>query len=99
MPMPIDDLKDLVTRLLKEYERTWQENAVLRAIIESVTMPDGTKGIPNYEEKLAKCLEQPEIQKVTRLKFAELYAKIRLVQIDSELLELLRELPPTGSVQ
>ncbi len=97
--MPLDDLKKLADALLGLYERAWEENAALRLIIESVTMPDGTKGIPGYEEKIEEWLANAEVREVTRQKFAPLSARIQLVQKESEVLELLRQLPPTGSVQ
>ena len=95
----LDYLKQLAIALLQKYEQTLMENACLRAIIETESMPDGTKGISDYREKLEKMLAGPELRKIVDDKFAPLYAKIERAQQESEVLELLRQLPTTGKVQ
>jgi len=98
--MPLDEFKSLLSALLKEHERLWGENAILRYVIESVTRLDGTKGIPDLQAKLDELLASPRIQEIVRRKFEPLYLKLQQVQMESELLELLRQLPPTtGKIQ
>jgi hypothetical protein len=96
--MTFDEIKKLATLLLHNYETAWQENSALRAIIKAHTMPDGTKGIPRWEETLAEFLSDPDAKARVHPGFAPLYARIAASQDQSEVLELLRRLPPVGGV-
>jgi hypothetical protein len=96
--MTFDEIKKLAKLLLHNYETAWQESAALRAIIQAHSMPDGTKGIPRWEETLAEFLSDPDAKARTHAVFAPLYARIAASRAQSEVLELLRRFPPVGGV-
>jgi hypothetical protein len=97
--MTFEQVKRLAIGLLKNYETAWKENAALKAMLRSVPMVDGTKGIPEWEQNLERYLANEEANKSVHEKFAPIYDRIERTQQDSDLLELLRKVPPVGGVQ
>lgn len=97
--MPLTELKKLAIFLLRQYQRAWQENAALRSMLACVPMNNGTKGIPGWEEILKRHLADEEANAIAKKRFAPLYERIEQAHLESELLELLQKLPPTGGVQ
>jgi hypothetical protein len=85
--------------LLQNYETAWQENAALHTFLNNYPMPDGSKGITGWQEVVQSWVKDPEGQAVARAKFAALYDQIRSAQQESDLLELLRKVPPAGGIQ
>ena len=97
--MTFDEIKRLAAFLLQNYETAWQENAALRTILETYPMPDGTTGIPEWQETLAGWLSDDEAKSRAHARFAPLFAQIAASLDESEVLELLRRFPPVGGVQ
>lgn len=97
--MQFYEVKKLALALLRTYEKAWQENWALRIFLDNYTMPDGTKGVPGWRDVVSSWTSDPEGQAFVRTKFAALYERVQSAQQDSDLLELLRKVPPTGSVQ
>lgn len=95
--MTFDDLKTIATFFLQNYEAAWAENTALRLLLESYPMPDGKKGIPHWEEIVKDWIEWGRSHAHDR--FAPLYERIQSAQQESDVLELLRKVPPVGSVQ
>jgi|SRR5215475_3472426 len=96
--MTFDEIKKLALSLLQNYENAWSRNAALEAMLDSVPMVDGTKGIPEWRKILEKNVAHPEAVRNIRAKFQPLYDKIQHAQQDSDLLELLKRVPPVGGV-
>lgn len=96
--MTFDEVKSLAIFLLKQYETAWQENEALETILKNYPMPDGTKGIPGWEEVRDFWVKDTEARSVAQKKFAALYDQILSARQESDLLELLRKLPPSGMV-
>jgi hypothetical protein len=97
--MTFDDLKKLTISLLENYETAWQQNAALETILENYPMPDGTKGIPQWQELRDFWMNDPECRSRAHERFAALYDQIRSAPQESDLRELLRKVPPMGGVQ
>lgn len=95
--MTFGEIKQLALSLLQNYEVAWQENAALRLILETYPMPDGSKGIPQWKEIAKDWVEHG--RSVARSRFSPLYERIQNAQQESDLLELLRKVPPVGGVQ
>ena len=62
-------------------------------------MADGTKGIPDFEQMLERFLANEQVNTRVRERFRPIYDQIENAQQDSDLLELLRRVPPVGGVQ
>jgi hypothetical protein len=92
--MNFDDLKRLALWILANYETAWSENAALRVILDTYPMPDGSKGIPRWQEFRDEWLAQGQSQVSSR--FEQLRREIASAQDDSELVALLRKIPATG---
>jgi hypothetical protein len=97
--MTFDDLKKLTISLLENYETAWQQNAALETILETYPMPDGTKGIPDWQKIRDSLLKDPEGRSRAHDRFAPLYERIRSAPQESDLVELLRKVPPMGGIQ
>jgi hypothetical protein len=97
--MHFDEVKKLALLLLKNYETAWQENAALETILKNYPMPDGTKGIPGWQELRDSWVNDPEGRSLAHKRFAALYDQIESARQESDLLELLRKAPPLGGVQ
>jgi hypothetical protein len=97
--MPLDELKKLANFFLKQYQRAWQENAALRSLLACVPMSGGSKGVPGWEQILERHLADEEANAIANKRFAPFYERIEQAHLESDLLELLRKLPPTGGVQ
>jgi hypothetical protein len=97
--MTFDEIKTLAIFLLKQYETAWQENAALHTILTNYPMPDGTRGIPGWQDVLQSWLADAEGQSRAHERFAVLYDQIRSARQESDLLELLRKAPPVGGIQ
>lgn len=95
--MNFDDLKRLAISLLQNYETAWQENAALKTLLQNYPMPDGSKGVPLWQEIFEDWLEQGRSRAHER--FAPLFEQIQSARQESDLLELLRKVPPTGRIQ
>jgi hypothetical protein len=96
--MNFDQLQQVALSLLRQYEHAWQENEALRTILETYRMPDGTRGIPQWREALVEWLSHDEAKARAHEKFAPLFGKITAAQEESEVLDLLRHLPPRGEM-
>ena len=94
--MDFDDLKNLAISLLQNYETAWQQNAALRLLLETYPRPDGSKGIPQWEEITKDWVEQGQSRAHER--FAPLYERIQRAQQESDLQVLLRKVPPVGGI-
>jgi hypothetical protein len=97
--MTFDQVKRLAIGLLKNYEAAWKENSALHSLLRSVPMSDGTKGIPNYEQMLERYLANEQVNTTVHRRFDPMYDQIENAQQDSDLLELLRKVPPVGGIQ
>lgn len=97
--MALNDLKKFAVFILRRYQAAWQENIALRAILKSVPMTDGSVGIPGWELALAMHLSDKEALRAANASFAPLYEKIQLLQRESDLGKLLKEVPPVGGIQ
>lgn len=95
--MEFDEIKRLALLLLNNYETAWQENAALRLILETYPMPDGSKGIPRWEEIVKDWIEHG--RSLAHDRFVPLYERIQSARQESDLLELLRKVPPMGGIQ
>jgi hypothetical protein len=97
--MTFDELKKFTISLLENYEIAWQANTALEVILQTYPMPDGTKGIPDWQELRDSWLNDPECQSRAHDRFAALYERIRSAPQESDLVKLLRTIPPTGGIQ
>jgi len=97
--MTFNDAKRIAIFLLQNYEAAWKENLSLRALLATVPMSDGTKGIPEWEKRAKQLVESAKTQDLAHARFSPLYRLVEKAQQDSDLLELLRKVPPAGGIQ
>jgi hypothetical protein len=94
--MKFDELKAFAVLFLQSYQKLWIENAALRAMISHVQMPDGTKGIPEWESRLARYLSNEDALRIAQERFAPIFSLIESSQNESELLDIWQRFPPSS---
>jgi hypothetical protein len=97
--MSEEELKKLAFKLLECYQIAWCENAALHTILENYPMPDGTRGIPGWQDLLKDWTSDPEGATRVSERFSQLLRQVLSGHQDWETLLLLEKLPQSGKLQ
>ena len=97
--MTFEGLKKLATDFLLNYKEAWRRNTALETLLKNYPMPDGTKGIPRWKEITDYWLSDTAARSVADERFAPFFHQITSAQQESDLLDLLRKVPPVGGIQ
>lgn len=97
--MKFDELKQVATFLLKNYELAWQRNAAMVTLLENYPMPDGTKGIPQWRTTLESWLSDPAGKALAHERFAPLFRRLAAAERESTIRELLDSIPRPDEIQ
>ena len=82
-------LKELITEILRTYERTYLDALVLHALLKN-------RGVPHLEEAMKMFRNDPTLQTFVRGRFEPLHNAVQQADDSATLLQVLLNMPTKG---
>lgn len=98
--MTVEELRDILLKIMDGYERLVTENLALKAVMENA-VPKSKE--PPLQKQVAGLIEDAKQRKVPEFnevlqRYHDLRQQIRQALEDRQLIELLQQFPPEGGI-